>query len=195
MQHVMIDLETFSTKPTALFPTIAAVQFDYNTGQVGEVFYRRIKIQDAIDKGLSIDASTLEWWMTQRADIMRLMFHDDKNPPVTLSDAMGDLHEWFMKYNLVYPWGNSASFDLGILANGMKVSRVAIPWKFFNERCYRTVTSLVNVDLPKPEDAHNPVSDCKYQIKKLYYANMELNFNKRKDGQTIPKYEWLDGRD
>lgn len=172
MKHVMIDLETLGTKSTSVFLSIAAVPFDPVAGCRGDAFVRNVDLQSAMDTGLTIDASTLKWWLEQRPDIMKRMFHNASE----LLEVMGEFHEWWNKHQFIYPWGNSASFDLKILEHGFHKVNMELPWKFYNERCYRTMAAIFPVDLPKPDEAHDPVVDCTYQIKKLQriYRNLQL---------------------
>ena len=65
MNHVMLDLETLDTKTTAVFPSLAAIPFDIETGEMRKPFYQKITIQSALGIGLTIGADTIQWWMSQ----------------------------------------------------------------------------------------------------------------------------------
>jgi len=160
----MIDLETLGTRSYSVFLSIAAIQFDPNTGQIGNTFRCNINLESAIKAGLRIDSSTLEWWLTQRPEIMKRMFDD----PIELKDALEQLAKFFSANKIFSPWGNSAGFDLGLLADAYSIAGMPpLPWKFWNEMCYRTMAKLVPSTIEKPKNAHDPIVDCEYQIKVL----------------------------
>jgi len=170
MNHVMIDLETLGTRSYSVFLSIAAIQFDPNTGKTGNVFRCNINLESATKAGLRIDSSTLEWWLTQRPEIMKRMFDD----PIELKDALRQLAKFFSANKIFWPWGNSAGFDLGLLADGYGACKLPLPWKYYNEMCYRTMAKLVPSTIEKPKDAHDPIIDCEYQIKVLYHVLQTL---------------------
>ena len=58
-QHYMIDLETLGVSPGSVISSIAAVQFDINTGEIGRQFYKNIDLQQSLDNGFTINAETL----------------------------------------------------------------------------------------------------------------------------------------
>lgn len=170
MKHVMIDLETLGTSADSVFLSVAALQFDLK-GNVGNEFSMNVELDSAMRMGRKIQASTLQWWLEQRPEILKLMFKS----PQDITTVLGEL-EWFIRTNaLEYPWGNSASFDLGMLSNAYTSIGAPLPWKHYNERCYRTAWALTSKGLThaeKPKDAHNPLTDCHYQVSEL--ARLEL---------------------
>lgn len=169
----MIDLETLGTKPDSVFLSIAAVQFDITNGDIGKTFQVNIELQSAIKSGRTIDADTIKWWLEQRADIMKKMFET----PIQLPIALHQLSFFFEENKLIFPWGNSASFDLGMLNDAYAKARIRQPWSFRAERCYRTVIQMLNqFPLKDPVRAHDPIYDCEYQIQCLVLLNRELNF-------------------
>jgi hypothetical protein len=162
----MIDIETLGTAHSSIFLSVAAVPFDLKTRAYKgkEFFYKTVELNSAMKAGLTIDPSTLQWWLNQKPEVMKLMFKDAQ----PLEEVLKDLSAYFKAKGLIYPWGNSASFDLGILTNAYQKIGLPVPWKFYNERCYRTVVSLFAQNVPKkPENAHDPVADCHYQLNRL----------------------------
>lgn len=165
----MIDLETLGTKHSSVFLSLAAVHFNLNTGQAFSVFNETVEINSALRAGLTIDGNTLKFWMKQKPEIMALMFEKSKN----LSEVLESFSKWmadkkFLRDNFNI-WGNSASFDLGILGNAYDAANIEKPWVYKEERCYRTLIAMWP-DAPKPEDNkahHDPLQDCVYQINRL----------------------------
>jgi len=123
-------------------------------------------------KDRKISPSTLQWWLEQRPEILKKMFATSQH----LNKTLYEFKEWCASLEIVYPWGNSASFDLGILVNTYTSWDIELPWKFYNERCYRTVASLAGVKAVKDESkAHDPEYDCEIQIAALTKAYKILN--------------------
>lgn len=167
MKNVMIDIETMGNTSNAAIVSIAAIAFDINTGKTGNQFYTTVTLQSCLDTGLHCDASTIQWWMEQNEHARKKLF-DTRS--MDIADALESLYKWINENDLLYPWGNSARFDLGLLTDAYQKINHALPWKFYNERCYRTISSLfpeVKALIPKPENAHDPIVDCEYQIKVL----------------------------
>lgn len=65
-------------------------------------------------------------------------------------------------------WSNGASFDIPILANAFRKAGMNVPWKFWNERCFRTVKSIYSdIKSPVTETAHNALDDAMNQLQHL----------------------------
>ena len=61
-KNLMIDLETLGTFMNAPVVTIGACFFDPMTGEIGDKFYRKIDMVDAMRFG-SASGDTLRWWL------------------------------------------------------------------------------------------------------------------------------------
>lgn len=162
MNHVMLDLETMGTEPGCAIVSIGAVEFDLKSGKIGEKFYCTIDLQSCVDAGLKINPSTLIWWMAQSEQAREKICSDS----ILLSDALDAFSLWFLRIGGVNIWGNSASFDCGILTACYKALKMPTPWAFYNEKCYRTVVNLFPSNKLKKDasKSHDPIYDCEYQI-------------------------------
>lgn len=166
---VMIDLETFATCPTALFPSIGAVAFNRHTGEidVDNGFYTAIDLQSCIAAGLTIDGKTIEWWFGQTDAARKALFDApavtwlDRGGRIrtvrrlpTLAEALRRFSDWMGPYNQrfieqnpdlhpgirsVNVWGNGADFDKPIIENAYYVLGMPRPWDDYRGRCYRTL--------------------------------------------------------
>jgi len=167
MNHLMIDIETLGNRAGCVITSLAAVEFDMNTGETGREFYERIDIQSCLDLGLFVQGNTIKWWFDQTKEAQQELFIDTQN-------LMKVLYDFKMFVDVLKPanlkvWGNSNRFDLGILAKAYYAgNHKEIPWKFTLERDVRTLVSF----LPKIKEnevfvgvKHNPIDDCKHQIK------------------------------
>lgn len=178
MEHAMIDLETLGVSPDSVFLSVGIIEFDINTGEMSsDTLYERVSLKSAQGWDRKIDSDTLQWWMTQRPDILREMFID----AIPLMDVLVAITNFIKINGIKYVWGNSASFDLGILNHTYKAMALPQPWEFRNERCYRTVTSLfpeLGQHITKGDNAHHPLVDCEYQIRKLCYVWEQINLGR-----------------
>jgi hypothetical protein len=160
-EQVMLDIETMGTGSYSAILSIAAVKFNIETGKYTDEFYQRIDLQTCLDVGLKIKASTVYWWMGQ-GDEAREDFAKNISP---LKDVLAYLSFFIDQDSLI--WGNSNSFDCGILSNAYEKIGKPIPWNFWNERDVRTLLSLmphIKNETDKVGISHNPIDDCKFQI-------------------------------
>jgi len=107
MLDVMLDLETMGTGPNAAIVAIGAVEFDLQTGTVGERFYRVADLESSVECGGVIDASTVMWWLKQSDEARAALGAPSENIAVVLRQ----FSEW-MKDRAdrddVRVWGNGA---------------------------------------------------------------------------------------
>lgn len=169
----MLDIETLGTDPGAVILSIAAVEFELETGKTGREYFWKIDLRDSMKNGFVINPDTLLWWMEQDPEVFKQNITPDKETH-SVKLVMEDIVSVF-RYSLdknIQVWGNSNRFDLGILIPYLwKVTGTPI-WKFSKERDVRTLVAL-NPDI-KGEvieqakkdnlDLHNPIIDCKLQI-------------------------------
>lgn len=132
--NIMVDIETMGKGSNAAILSIGAVRFDEK--EVLCRFHEKVCLQSSLDIGLEMDASTVMWWMEQ-GDEARKQFGP---PALPIKKVLEGLAIW-MGFNAKV-WGNGASFDNAILANAYNKAGLELPWKFYNDRCYRTMKSL-----------------------------------------------------
>lgn len=164
-KHIMVDIETLSTKSNAHILSIGAVAFTA-LGKKGR-FYRTIAIKDY---GLHLDAETIAWWAKQPESVRLAAFSDTQD----LVTVLEDFHA-FVSAGCDYIWANSVSFDLPILANAYASVGLAKPWNFRQEMCYRTIKNLhPNLPVAANPDAHNALADAEFQTKYLLATGVLL---------------------
>jgi len=164
-KHLMLDIETLGTESNSAILSIAAVEFDLDSGETGETFYEKVDLQSCLDAGLKVNGSTLAWWVSQTPEALKEAFSDESR---SLKDVLSDLKE-FCKNGDYHVWGNSARFDCGIVADAFKATGVSDtpPWDFRKERCLRTLVSFapeVKQEHRFEGVLHNALDDCLNQI-------------------------------
>ena len=168
---LMIDLETMGLPPSGALVSIGACLFDVKTRQIGPTFHRAVNLATSVRAGMVMDPGTVVWWLGQ---------NDKARQSITwttydINEALADFRAFIEQHSsvdVVRPWGNGAAFDLTVLNTAYKCIGQQAPWKFWNERCFRSVKAMYpaveyNVD-EKGEGAHNALEDAKFQAQHLF---------------------------
>jgi hypothetical protein len=176
MQHLMIDLETLSTRPDAAILSIGAVFFNIETGKLGDGFHCGIKMEDSNIYG-HIDPKTVGFWLLQSQEaqesINRMTGGDNA---FTLAEALQRFNQFF---NLstnpprVKVWGNGAGFDPILMESSYRRCGLEAPWKFWMTRDVRTIVDLgrdligfdPKKDTPFEGVQHSALDDAIHQAK------------------------------
>ena len=158
--NIMLDLETMGTTPTSAIIAIGAVRFDK---RLKDTFYKVVDLQSSVDVRLTMDASTVMWWLQQSAAARKAL----KRKGINLVAALKEFQAWVGEDAIV--WGNGANFDNVILASAYRLTGFNIPWKFYNDRCYRTMKSLHrDIEPPKFKGTpHRADDDAAHQARHL----------------------------
>lgn len=145
--HVMIDLETLSTRQDAAIIQVGAVLFEPVSG--GKVlnnrgFNRYVLVQDGAG---AIDHSTVAWWLQQpNARTMGKTLEEAAQPlAIVLDDLVRFPQEardlsWEAIGGV---WAKPSNFDLGVLASAFARFGAAPPWEHWKTMCARTLFNLV----------------------------------------------------
>lgn len=162
--HIMIDIETMGTRPTAPIVSIGAVAFD-DKG-IHKKFYRVVNLESAVAGGGIIEPSTVMWWLTQSEEA-RVALTDDIDEPLSV------VLEAFALWITDLPggpsavrgvWGNGATFDNVLVAEAYKRLDMLAPWPFWKDRCYRTVKNMFPaVELVREGTHHHALADAETQ--------------------------------
>lgn len=158
--HVMIDLETVDNTPTSAILSIGAIVF-HGEG-IGREFYATVDVESCKALGLTESAETLAWWARQSEKARQVFTDPDRKP---LLFALQELARFIDTDSRV--WGNGASFDNAILSNAYTACGLPLPWKFWNDRCYRTVSVLAPTRRVQSGTHHNALDDAKSQAEHL----------------------------
>lgn len=163
--HFMIDIETLGTLPGSKIISIGAVAF--NQKGIIDVFEQDI---DRHNQALPLeDPATLDWWETQSPTAQLVL-----NSPnaVSLPIALGRLTGFILANTPENEepriWGNGANFDGVLLTMAYHAENMEKPWKFYHERCYRTMKALnPHVKMNRTGTHHNALDDAKSQATHL----------------------------
>lgn len=167
--HVMVDLEALGVTPGYKILSIGAVVMTPQ-GPARE-FYCAAKRESQNRFGLRELPSTMEWWAKQSPAAREAAFSNKE--AVVVEDALQRFSRWLVDVALdpmtgerrkVLVWGNGAGFDQPILSAVYTAVGYTTPWKYYNERCYRTLKSLYQeVKFIEPGVKHHAFEDAKAQ--------------------------------
>ena len=165
--HIMIDLETLSTRANATIVSIGAVKFNLQDG-VLDTFYINVDAKSCKEFGLHVSKDTVKWWSEQKPEALKALMVD----PKPLDVALEKFIEWIGPKEIMI-WGNGASFDVTILEEAMSAIGIKkYPWFHWNIMCFRTVMNLMglrNSDIRKAENDlhHHALDDAMSQTNTL----------------------------
>lgn len=174
---VMLDLETWGNRPGCVIVSIGAVEFNRKTGEMGREFYVTVDAQSCMDVGLTVQASTIEWWLMQNEEARKAILKDK----VSIHNAISRFNLWFNKNQTI--WGNGLGFDVSILKCAMYAIGIDHPWKYDAERDVRTYVAEapeIRKSIKFVGTRHEPIADCKHQIEYLCKTINEVIKKKRK---------------
>jgi exodeoxyribonuclease VIII len=160
--NIMIDLETMSTRSNAAICSIGAVKFENK--KIIDTFYCTVDLKSCKDFGLHISKDTVQWWSEQNKEALKELTKNN----VPLEVALTKFSEWYGRKSLP-TWGNGAGFDNVVLENAYLAIGKVRPWKFWDDRCYRTMKNMLHwIDADSREGTyHNALDDAMYQTKHL----------------------------
>lgn len=178
--NVMIDIETLSTCLNAVIIEISAVEFNKDSGDIGEIFHKKISSGSWMKQNRDINVSTIKWWMSQSEEA-RENFCSDKDSCFDLESALYLLSKFINECdNYFYDgkndkrsvtvWGNGSIFDIGILQHAYETAGIQVPWKFWAVNDVRTIVALnpsVKYNSKFNGTQHCSTDDCLHEIKYL----------------------------
>lgn len=168
-RHIVADLETLDTQPSAVILTAGLIAVEISDGGVTVLsrWYRHLEFFFQQDQpGRTQSASTWEWWGKQSDLAIWQAF--EQRPRLSLWLAMHSLAAWLELHP--YPiWGNGSDFDNATLQDAFK--QCGLRWPYWRNRCLRSTKGLVqqlapDVKLPEfPEHLtpHVAIDDAEHE--------------------------------
>lgn len=178
MNSLMVDIETLSSEPDAAIISIGAVGIvDYK--EICSGFYVNV---DANQPNRHIDHSTVEWWFSQKDEIIKATLINQ----LPLVKALQYLSHFYSNLCCQEIWSNGADFDCLILTRAMRTLHIKCSWSFRDHRCYRTIKNLYpHIKRSNTDNLHNAFSDAKNQAQHLIDIFKEIKYvSSPFDGRT-----------
>jgi DNA polymerase III epsilon subunit-like protein len=174
----MLDLETLSTHDGAAILSIGAVRFaPFATKKSGLInttdgaFHRVVnpRTTPLAEFGF-IDYDTMRWWMKnltsddrEEREAAQRVFEPAETFLQPLRRVLEGFSSWFRDSSMPveHIWANGASFDFRVLAQAYARCGLEVPWRYGQERDFRTlkknVAQLLGISEPTftgvPHDA------------------------------------------
>lgn len=153
---VMHDLETLGTRPTSAILSLGACKFDPDTMAITDTFHEVISRESCMEYGLTWDQSTIDWWESQTAEAKAASYSNPNGRDLKL--VLLEYKDFVSSGTTV--WGNDSDFDNVIMANAYHCTNVDLPWKFWNNRCYRTMKNMFpTIKMGKRSGTHHNALD------------------------------------
>ena len=182
--HVMINIETLSTKPNAAIMQVAAVLFDLQGTMRVPMFNEYVTLESQQDY-CRVDTDTIRFWFgvepNARAHIIEGF--DRAMPIKTVLNRLilWPLQNFDIKWeNIDTVWAKPSTFDIPILETAFANLNISAPWQYSQVKDVRSfVQGLTGDDrLPSLPNGgyympNHAVDDCKMQIRSLQLAYKE----------------------
>ncbi len=167
--RIMVDLETLGKRAGCAILSIGAVAFCPESNTTGKTFYQVIFTGSCVLHGLHRDPETLAWWNEQSFESRQVLRHaQDFENSHQLEYVLQAFNEYVSQYDNPEIWGNGADFDNAILIAAMAACGIEPAWKFWNNRCFRTLRSMYpDLKMDRHGVHHNALDDAITQARHL----------------------------
>lgn len=177
--HVMLDLETLSTKVGCIVLQIGAVPFElpgsnvvHKTTPPGtEKFKVNLNVLDQLLLGGRTDQSTIDWWKDRPEITLAGLSNPD---PLTPKLALEAFAQWYRFVGGSRLWSHGAATDVPWLEAAMHRHGVVVPWYYRAPRDTRTLFDVAEtmgwVKAIAEEPSHDALDDAIQQVKQVQDA-------------------------
>jgi hypothetical protein len=174
--QIMLDLETLGTTPGSAILAIGAVKF--GGGHIHSEFYQRVSLKSCVQYDLKMEPDTVLWWLQQPDEARLEITKEGQHLAAVLQSFSNWIYEKVESFvpfiEDVKLWGNGAAFDNVLLSVAYDRAGLTLPWKYSNDRCYRTVKNLYpDVQMECSGTHHNALDDARSQA--MHLMNMLPN--------------------
>lgn len=162
--HIMLDIETMSTRTNAHILQVALVAFCPMEGVfTGDAFNMFVSTDGQEER--AIDMSTVRWWLQQDPEIQERVLYPRYS--YSLPEVLLELRRWFAKFDHTYLWCKGPEFDTAILKHAYEQLGQETPWQFGCVRDVRTARYMSRSEADRPNrggPSHDALDDCHEQI-------------------------------
>ncbi|PXX49403.1 3'-5' exonuclease [Aquitalea magnusonii] len=174
-RHIIVDLETLDTQPSAVILTAGLVAVEITETECITLgsWYRPLLWDHPRHNqaGRSTSQDTADWWVKQSDAALSEAFCNDYDA-IPISLALNSLNAW-LQLNPYPIWGNGSDFDNAVLQHAFK--QHGLRWPYWRNCCLRSTKNLANqlglhVEMPEwPEGKikHHALHDAEYEARIL----------------------------
>lgn len=174
----MIDLETLGIGVNAPIISAGVVLFNTDKQDTWSELAKpertqtyKFNLQESLDRGLKIDASTFYWWLKQSQEA-RGFLGMSEHVKHSNTEVLKQINEFVRGVGRL--WGNGANFDNPILRNHFNLYDVPFVLPYYADRCYRTVAKAYpKIKVVTYGIEHDPAADAVTQVMHLQRLTKE----------------------
>lgn len=171
MNAVMIDLEFLDLKPSAAIMQIGAVVMDMDALTITEELHIDVSAISCIAAGMTVGESTYRWWAGQDLTVLKkhMAIEHTFDDMLEIADATMRVHNFFAAHAPAEIWA-CGSMDQPIIENAFEATGLALPWRYYDWRDYRTMREEFGHLVIAPDPilpSHNALNDAKWQAQHL----------------------------
>ena len=164
--ELMIDIETFGRDNRSTILSVGVTVFsEFRDDPKSDTFYTKLPLQPQLDKGRTVDANTIHWWLEQEEDIPLELGND-------METSLGNLYTFLMAHKGRKVWAHGTTFDIIKLETLFSDFGYNTPWDYWNIMDCRTVTNLINCR--SKSNNHNALDDAINQAQWILDAKAVL---------------------
>jgi len=160
--HILVDLETLSTRINCVITQIGWCAFDPASEGVMWHESRRPEIDDQLRRLKRVmDYDTISWWLKQAEDARKGMY--ESIPDCSLEEFLSSFAHQYNWKDVEGVWSHGLGFDVVILENAYREARMPVPWNYKTPRDTRTLFWLAGMkseDLIAPSIKHVAEADA-----------------------------------
>lgn len=198
-RHIIIDLETLDTHPSATILTIGLVTVEISDDGLdifGRHYWRVLPFEQP---GRTASDETLEWWRQQSPQALNEALNTSdlhREPLPQILSAVSATLEMFP-----HPiWGNGSDFDNVIMKHAFQ--QVGLIWPPYSNRCLRTARQIAKSVAPNFQTPERPahltphiaIDDAEYEAQLLAHYMFAIDGNRPYPTNTLPRSgQQLDG--
>lgn len=145
--HIMIDLETLSTRANAAILEVGYAVFETQGNGINESGVWKLSLQDQLHMGSSdqraVDGDTLAWWVMQEEAARMNAFRSlPRIPPLSFLHEFQERIQW---HNIQGVWSHGLGFDVPIVEDLHRQYQKLVPWHYKTPRDTRTLFWLAGM--------------------------------------------------
>ena len=172
--HLMLDLETLSTRHDAVIASIGACLFEPREDSILGTFHHAVALASQPSRHIAGD--TVAWWLQQSSKAQQSILID----ATPLTHVLNRFNRWVCAQHITTIWANSPSFDVVILRHAFQELGLTWPFKFWQERDVRTAKDLAfpNGDAPANDATdikHNALDDAVFQAHLIQLCHARIS--------------------
>lgn len=177
--HLMLDLETLSTRANAVILEVGYAIFETHVNAVNSSGCWRLRLEEQIDSVhflRDISASTLVWWTEQSDEARANAFKSI--PRVSIAEFLDEFQSQIEWHNIQGVWSHGLAFDVPILDDLHKQYGKVVPWHYRTPRDTRTLfwlAGMSSADFVQPTLKHSAEADAIAQAETVQLALKKMN--------------------